>query len=57
MCVYMCDFILFIVLLILIAASVALVFLILFADNSKKNASENVIDYNMLELTDNDIDL
>ncbi|NMC55866.1 MAG: hypothetical protein GYA50_01415 [Eubacteriaceae bacterium] len=60
------DFILFAILLILIAASVALVFLILFGDSSKKSSvkaqkSSNGLpikdEFNKSEFTKNDIEL
>ncbi len=62
----MYDFVLFGVLLILIATSVALVFLILFGDSSKKNSCENQKninqlsaedEYNEIQITKNDIEL
>lgn len=60
----MYDFILFAILLILIAASVALVFLILFGDSSKKSSPNKRIDesaakdeYKETEITKNDIEL
>lgn len=60
----MYDFILFAILLILIAASVALVFLILFGENAKKNSPDKSLDksigkdeYNETEITKNDIEL
>lgn len=60
----MYDLILFAILLILIAASVALVFLILFGENAKKNLPDKRLDefnekdeYNETEITKNDIEL
>ncbi len=60
----MYDFILFTILLILIAASVALVFLILFGETAKKNLPYKSLDEstekdenNKTEITKNDIEL
>lgn len=61
---YMYNYILFTILLILIAASVALIFLILFGESSKRNSPDKSLDksasedeYNETEITKNDIEL